>query len=153
MSGSRTHLIMLGDGRTSLKALWDDSVAGVEGFLAQQGGTENKSTWSLLRCTSQEALTVVHDRASIVGMMDDSGVPEQPGLITSFLAKIEDSVVREEERLAEMPEGERPEQIFLTVMDAHPSRRDVERDSTKIQVIASARWSEREQGYDWALPT
>lgn len=111
-----SHIVFLLDRTGSMEVIRDDTIGGFNAFLAEQKKQPGRCTFTLVQFDTQDPQEVVYDRVampSVAPLTAETFVPRGGTPLLDSLAQL---IVSTGQRLAEMPEPDRPGKVIFVVL-------------------------------------
>lgn len=114
MDANYTHIIMVLDRSGSMNSGKNDTIGGVNTFVEQQAAQPGRCTFTLAQFDHEHE--VLYSFAPIADVVPRSATNYQPRGNTALLDAIGRTVVAEGEKLAALPESDRPGLVVVVVV-------------------------------------
>jgi Mg-chelatase subunit ChlD len=138
-------ITILLDRSGSMGSIKNDTIGGINTFLAAQRKTPGTATFTLIQFDSHDPYEVIENHVAIEKAKDLTSETFVPRGSTPLLDAIGMSIIKTGAKLAAMTESERPEQvIFVIVTDGEEnSSKEYTKDKIKEMI------AEQENTYKW----
>lgn len=109
-----TELLMILDMSGSMHSLRDDTIGGYNSLIEEQKKEEGSAVVTTV--LFNDGYTVVHDRVDINDVKPMTGAEYVPQGTTAMLDAVGKAIISVGQKLAAMPEEERPSKVMVTII-------------------------------------
>src|SRR5688572_5989204 len=103
-----------------MASIADDTIGGFNRFVTEQKAVPGDCTLTLVQFDSQDPYEVVHRAVNVADVPELTKQTFQPRASTPLLDCLGRAIVDTGQRLAAMPEAERPGKVFVVIItDGH----------------------------------
>lgn len=111
-----THITFLLDRSGSMDEIRDDAIGGFNSLLKDQQGESGRCTFTLVQFDAQDPAEIVHDTVPIQEVPELTAKTFRPRGATPLLDAMGHLITHTGERLAALPESERPGRVIFAVL-------------------------------------
>lgn len=137
-----THYILITDHSGSMWSIQKDATGGIRSFLKEQDALPGKATLSFYEFDTK--VTLLHDFAHLTAAKNYTLIPAGG---TAFLDAVGIALTEQGEKLAALPEDERPDKVVVLMTTDGEENRSTEwtLDAVKALVV------QQQEQYGWAF--
>lgn len=145
MKTGYTHITLILDRSGSMTDIRSDVIGGIKKFIQEQKEGPGECTLTLVQFDSMNNYEVIHDFKPIQEIGEDISAWYQPRGWTPLYDAVGKGIVQTGERLAALPEDQRPEKVvFVTMTDGQ------ENHSTEFNAATVSKMTkEQTEQYNW----
>ncbi len=143
MNDHLTDITMILDRTGSMASIADDVVGGVNDFIRQQKKAPGDARFTLVQFDAQDPYEVIHDAVDIRDAGPLTGY--NPRAATPLLDAVGTGIVRTGERLAAMPEADRPGRVVFVIVTDGEENSSVEYTRDRVKAMIET----QETQYAW----